>query len=85
LVIDPNVVKGKGGHEPLLDVVRAYCELAKNGDASSILNKAFVELVSNVTDHDNKWVAAQLGLPDSQLCGLLRVVNAELRRAFTGM
>ena len=79
LVVDPNVVKGEGGHQSLLDVVGDYGDFANTGVVSGNLNTLFIEPVSNITDHDDKWVAAQLQLQGSQLCVLIRAVNAELR------
>ena len=86
LVVDPNVVKAKRGHEILLDVVRAYAAFAVIGDVSDALNKVFMELMWKMMLHDNEWLDEQFGLPDSQLCGLLRAVNVELqllRRNYT--
>ena len=80
------MVKAKGGHEILLDVVRAYAAFAVLDDLSDALNKVFLELMLRMIVHDNKWLDEQFGLPDSQLCGLLRAVNAELqllRRNYT--
>jgi len=79
LVVDPNVVKGEGGHQSLLDVVADYGDFANCGVVSRNLKTLFMELVSDITDHDDEWVATQIQQQDSQLCVRIEAVNAELR------
>ena len=85
LVVAPNVVKGEGGHQSLLDVVGDYGDFANTGAVSRNLDTLFMELVSSITDNDDEWVAAQLQLQDSDLCVHIRAVNAELRLLWRGL
>ena len=79
LVVDPNVVKGEGGHQPLLDIVGNCGDFANCGVVSRNLKTLLMELASDIKDHDDEWVAAQLQQQDSKLCVRIEAVNAELR------
>jgi hypothetical protein len=63
-----------------MDALVDYAEFAKNGETSEDLRAIFGQIVSTVDSHNLKWLDAQINLPDSLFCDLLRRLKAERRR-----
>jgi hypothetical protein len=70
----------KEKYAKLMDALVDHAEFAKNGETSEDLRTIFSQIVSTIDSHNLKWLDAQINLPGSPFCDLLRRLKDERRR-----